>query len=290
MGDALTAHPSVVLVAFTGGEETGRAICQPDAKGLKPAVMELGGKSANIVMDDPDLDEAVDGAIAGIFAASGQTCIAGSRLLVQRNIHDEFLDRLVRKAQPAVLGNPVDTATQVGPVTTRPKRDEVSDHSGIGRAEGAEVVLGGSCAVVAGSHSGLFVQPSIFASAGNSMRIAREEVFGPILSVIPFADPDEAVAIANDSQHGLAAGLWTADMRRAFRMSEDLHAGTVWVNTYRAVSFLAPFGGVKRSGFGRENARHTIDEFLDTKSVRFLPAIARLTRSQYDKCRFAQEQ
>jgi len=266
-GEPLATHPKVAKVAFTGGDQAGRRVYQAAAVKLKPVVLELGGKSPNIVFDDCVIDDAVKGAVSGIFAASGQTCIAGSRLLVQDKIHDEFLDRLVRFAATARLGDPRLATTQVGPITTRPQHRKVLDYIALGKDEGAELVLGGKPAEVAGSRSGLFVEPSIFTRVSNSMRLAQEEIFGPVLGVLKFHDEDEALAIANDTLYGLAAGVWTTSMRRAVNMSKGLRAGTVWVNTYRAVSFMSPFGGYKMSGFGRENGQHAIDEYLQTKSV-----------------------
>jgi aldehyde dehydrogenase (NAD+) len=267
VGEPLATHPKVAKVAFTGGDIAGRRVYQAAAGQLKPVVLELGGKSPNIVFDDCVIDDAIKGAVSGIFAASGQTCIAGSRLLLQKTIHDEFVDRLVRFAATAKLGDPRLSTTQVGPITTRPQHKKVLDYIGIAQSEGAELVLGGKPADVEGSKSGLFVQPSIFAGVNNRMRIAQEEIFGPVLSVIPFADEEEAIAIANDTLYGLAAGVWTQNIRRAVAMSSRLRAGTVWVNTYRAVSYMSPFGGFKMSGFGRENGQHAIDEYLQTKSV-----------------------
>jgi aldehyde dehydrogenase (NAD+) len=266
-GEPLATHPKVAKVAFTGGDQSGRRVYQAAAGKLKPVVLELGGKSPNIVFDDCTIDDAVKGAVAGIFAASGQTCIAGSRLLVQETIHDQFLDRLVRFAATAKLGDPRLPTTQVGPITTRPQHKKVLDYIAIGRSEGAELMLGGKPAQVEGSKSGLFVEPSIFARVDNRMRLAQEEIFGPVLSVIRFHDEDEALAIANDTLFGLAAGVWTQSIRRAITMSKGLRAGTVWVNTYRAVSYMSPFGGYKQSGFGRENGLSAIDEYLQTKSV-----------------------
>lgn len=269
IGDTLTGHPKVAKIAFTGGDVAGTRVYQSAAAALKPVVMELGGKSANIIFDDVDTEEAVNGAIAGIFAASGQTCIAGSRLLVARKVYERVLERLLERAGKARLGDPVLEDTQVGPITTAFQKSKILEYIQIGQCEGAELCLGGASADVAGSRSNLFVQPTIFAGVSNNMRIAREEIFGPVLCAIPFDDEEEAIHIANDSMYGLAAGVWTSDMKRAFRMSEQLEAGTVWVNTYRAISFMAPFGGMKRSGFGRENGQHAIDEFLQTKTVWF---------------------
>lgn len=266
-GAALISHPLVAKVAFTGGEATGRAVYRAAAANLTPALMELGGKSANIVFADAKQEEAVKGAIAGIFAASGQTCIAGSRLLVQRAVHDEFLDRLVTYAGRAKLGDPMRDDTQVGPITTPAQHAKVLKYIDTGRREGAEVRLGGAVADVDGCGSGLFVQPTIFSGVRNDMTIAREEIFGPVLSVIAFDDEAEAVHIANDSPYGLAAGVWTEDVRRMLRMSDALDVGMVWVNTYRAVSFMAPFGGRGASGFGRENGVRAMDEYTDTKTV-----------------------
>ena len=267
VGEALVTHPKVAKVAFTGGDASGRRVYQAAAGHLKPVTLELGGKSPNIVFADAVLDDAVKGAVSGIFAASGQTCIAGSRLLVQRSIHDDFVERLVAFAATAKLGDPRLATTQVGPITTRPQHKKVLDYIAIGRSEGAELALGGRPAEVAGSRSGLFVEPSIFTGVTNQMRIAQEEIFGPVLGIIPFDDDEEAVAIANDTLYGLAAGVWTTNIRRAIKMSERLRAGTVWVNTYRAVSFMSPFGGYKMSGIGRENGQHAINEYLQTKSV-----------------------
>jgi acyl-CoA reductase-like NAD-dependent aldehyde dehydrogenase len=229
--------------------------------------MELGGKSPNIVFDDCVLDNAVNGAIGGIFAASGQTCIAGSRLLVRETVHDQFVERLVKAAGAAKLGNPRLATTQVGAITTRPQHPKVLDYISIGKNEGAKIALGGTVAEVEGSNSGLFILPSIFTGVSNRMRIAQEEIFGPVLSIISFHDEDEAVAIANETNYGLAAGIWTGSIRRAVNVSARVRAGTLWVNTYRAVSYMSPFGGYQNSGFGRENGQHSIDEYLQTKSV-----------------------
>ena len=267
VGTPLVEHPKVAKVAFTGSDATGQRIYEAAAKGLKRVSMELGGKSPNIVFDDAHIDNAVKGVISGIFAATGQTCIAGSRLLVQQSIHDQFVDKLVALAKTATMGDPMSLDTQVGPVTNPPQFKKILDYIDIAKGEGAKPVLGGAKATRPECGNGWFVEPTIFTGVNNSMRIAQEEVFGPVLSVIPFQDEEEAIAIGNDVVYGLAAGVWTQNMRRAFLMSEKLQAGTVWVNTYRAVSFMSPFGGYKRSGIGRESGQDMIYEYLQTKSV-----------------------
>jgi aldehyde dehydrogenase (NAD+) len=266
-GVALVNHPDIAKIAFTGGEAGGMAVYRSAAAGLKHVTLELGGKSANIVFDDTDLDNAANGVISGIFAASGQTCIAGSRLLVQRRVHDALVDRILAIARRARLGNPVERTTQVGPITTQAQRARVLGYIESANAAGAQCVLGGGVPGESSLAAGWFVEPTIFTNVDNSMRIAREEVFGPVLSVIPFDDEADAIAIANDSPYGLAAGVWTSNIGRAFEVSKALEAGTVWVNTYRAVSYMAPFGGYKRSGLGRESGREAIDAYLQTKTV-----------------------
>ncbi len=267
VGEPLVAHPKVAKVAFTGGEMSGQRVYETAASGLKKVSLELGGKSPNIVFDDANLDNAVKGAIAGIFAATGQTCIAGSRLLVQESIHDTFVERLVAFAKTARMGNPMSPETQVGPVTTMPQFEKILGYLEVAKDEGARCVLGGAKAVRPECGDGWFVEPTIFTGVDNKMRIAQEEIFGPVLSVIPFRDEEDALAIGNDVVYGLAAGVWTQSIRRAITMSERLQAGTVWVNTYRAVSYMAPFGGYKRSGLGRESGQDAIYEYLQTKSV-----------------------
>ncbi len=264
VGAALVEHRHVAKVAFTGGEMGGKVIYQAAAANLKPVTLELGGKSPNIVFADAILDDAVKGAVSGIFAASGQTCLAGSRLLVERSIYDEFLEKLVAFASQAKLGDPAEATTQVGPITTPGQYQKVLDYIEIAKAEGARCVLGGGASVEMG---GQFVEPTIFADVNNQMRIAQEEVFGPVLSVIPFDGEQEAVEIANDILYGLAAGIWTQNIRRAINVSNALEAGTVWVNTYRAVSVMAPFGGYKLSGIGRENGQEAIKAYMQTKTV-----------------------
>ncbi|MGM5068711.1 aldehyde dehydrogenase [Rhodococcus qingshengii] len=267
VGSPLIDHPLVRKVGFTGSDATGRHIGAQAARQLKRSTLELGGKSPNIVFDDADLDAAVNGVVSGIFAATGQTCIAGSRLLVQSSIHDEVVERIVALSRTARMGNPMDSSTQVGPITTRPQYKKVLEYIDVAREEGATVAIGGRPADRPECGDGWFVEPTIFTGVDNSMRIAQEEVFGPVLAVIPFDSEEDAVRIANDSRFGLGAGVWTSDISRAFRMGEQIQAGTVWVNVYRAVSFMAPFGGVKDSGIGRENGIFAVDEYLETKTV-----------------------
>jgi aldehyde dehydrogenase (NAD+) len=267
IGEALVTHPDVAKVAFTGGDRTGQHVYALAAGGLKHVTLELGGKSANIVFEDADFDNALKGVVSGIFAATGQTCIAGSRALVHKPIHNEFVDKLVSFAKTARMGDPLSTETQVGPVTTQPQYNKILDYIRIASEEGAKCVMGGRPAQRPECGEGWFVEPTIFTDVKPDMRIAQEEVFGPVLSIIPFEDEEDAVRIANDTLYGLAAGVWTSSIRRAITMSERLEAGTVWVNTYRAVSYMSPFGGYKRSGIGRESGLTAIREYLQEKSV-----------------------
>lgn len=266
-GSALVDHPDVAKVAFTGSDLSGQKIYENAAAGIKHVSLELGGKSPNIVFEDADLEAAVMGAISGIFAATGQTCIAGSRLLLQRSIHDRFVERLVEVAREARIGDPMDASTNVGPVTTEPQYNKVLEYIDIARSEGATCVLGGGPYTGPGAKGGQFVEPTVFTGVNNSMRIAQEEVFGPVLAIIPFDDEEEAIAIGNDVVYGLAAGIWTSDMGRSLRMADRLRAGTIWVNTYRALSYTTPFGGFKRSGLGRENGLEAIKQYCEVKSV-----------------------
>jgi (Z)-2-((N-methylformamido)methylene)-5-hydroxybutyrolactone dehydrogenase len=267
VGEPLITHADIAKVAFTGGDRTGEHVYQLAARGIKHVTLELGGKSANIVFEDADLDAAVNGVVAGIFAATGQTCIAGSRALIHKSIHDTFVERLLALAKTARMGNPLELGTQVGPITTRPQYEKVLDYIRIAKEEGAACRLGGNAAQRPECGSGWFVEPTIFTGVKPDMRIASEEVFGPVLSVIPFEDDDDAVRIANNTIYGLAAGVWTSSIRRAINIPQRLEAGTVWVNTYRAVSYMSPFGGYKRSGIGRESGVDAIHEYLQTKSV-----------------------
>jgi len=266
-GAALVEHPGIAKIAFTGSDISGQLIYQAAARTIKHVSLELGGKSPNIVFADANLEAAIMGVISGIFAAAGQTCIAGSRLLVERSIHDQLVERLVAVAGAAHIGDPMDHTTHIGPIATAPQFKKVMEYIAIAKSEGARCVLGGESIRVAGLAGERFVQPTIFTNVNNSMRIAREEVFGPILAIIPFDTEEDAYAIANDTCYGLGAGVWTSDIARALRAAERIQAGTIWINTYRALSYMSPFGGYKRSGVGREGGIDAIKEYLQLKSV-----------------------
>jgi len=266
-GAALTSHPGIAKVAFTGSESGGQRINEAAALDFKHVALELGGKSPNIVFDDADLQAAVVGAIAGIFAASGQTCIAGSRLLLQRPIHDRFVETLVKIAAEARIGDPMNPETHVGPIATQAQFEKVLHYIDLAKSEGAHCALGGGPYRGPGAQGGRFIAPTIFTGVHNQMRIAREEVFGPVLSIIPFDTEEQAFEIANDTPYGLAAGVWTSDIGRALRASERLQAGTIWVNTYRVGGPATPFGGYKRSGLGREGGTEALKEWVNTKTV-----------------------
>ncbi|MEZ5099755.1 MAG: aldehyde dehydrogenase [Thermoleophilia bacterium] len=264
VGKELVAHPGVSKVAFTGSTETGIAVAKSAADNLARVTLELGGKSPNIVFADADLEAAANGVVSGIFAATGQTCIAGSRLLVEESAHDALIERLVARARTIRLGDPMEPETEMGPVAYREQLDKVLGLIRAGVDEGAAVACGGAQDPDAG---GLFVQPTILTGVRNDMTVAREEIFGPVLSAITFRTEDEAVALANDTRYGLAAGIWTSNVHRAHRVAHRLRAGTIWVNSYRTISYTTPFGGFGMSGIGRENGVDAIDHYTETKAV-----------------------
>ena len=266
-GEALVEHPAVAKISFTGSERTGAAIAAKAGARLAPVALELGGKSPNIVFPDATLDAAEAGVLAGIFAAGGQSCVAGSRALFHREIYDELLERVQRRAAEVVLGDPMDGTTQMGPIANVPQLTRVERMVEDARGGGARVVAGGTRATVDAFPQGLWYGPTILDGVENDASIAQNEVFGPVLTVLPFETEEEAIAIANDTRFGLAAGVWTRDLKRGHRLARALESGTVWLNTYRAITFNSPFGGVKESGFGRVNGAEAIDGYLRTKSV-----------------------
>jgi acyl-CoA reductase-like NAD-dependent aldehyde dehydrogenase len=266
-GKALTKHPDVAQISFTGGTESGRRIAEIVGGRLGQVTLELGGKSPNIVFADAEVDSAIAGVLAGIYGAGGQSCIAGSRAFIQRPLYDEFVARLAERAEEIRLGDPMSDETQMGPMATSAQLDRVVDFVASAREDGATVVTGGDRADVEELPAGLFFSPTILSDLGTDARVTREEIFGPVLCVFPFDTEEEVIAMANDSAFGLAAGVWTTNIKRGHRMAAALEAGTVWLNTYRASAFSSPFGGYKDSGVGRANGMDAIKEYLQTKSV-----------------------
>jgi aldehyde dehydrogenase (NAD+) len=266
VGQAIVEHPGIDKVAFTGDTATGKSIMRSAADTLKKITLELGGKSPNIVLADADIEAAIRGATIGIFYGKGEVCAAGSRLLVDRAIKSEFIDKLAARAKKMVPGDPLDPKTRFGAISSKKQLDTVLRYIETGRKEGAALVAGGERADI-GTGRGYFVQPTVFADVTPSMTIAREEIFGPVLAAIEFADLDEAIARANDSQYGLAAGVWTRDIKKAHYVARRLKAGTVWINTYNVYDTAAPFGGYKQSGFGREMGAHALEHYTQVKSV-----------------------
>ena len=266
VGQALVEHPGIDKIAFTGDTSTGKSIMRSAADTLKRITLELGGKSPNIVLADADIEAAIRGATIGIFYGKGEVCAAGSRLLVDRSIKNEFIDKLAARAKKMAPGDPMDPKTRFGAIASRKQLDTVLRYIESGRKEGASLVAGGERADI-GTGKGFFVQPTVFADVKPDMTIAREEIFGPVLAAIDFADVDEAIAKANESPYGLAAGVWTRDIKKAHHVARKLQAGTVWLNTYNVYDTAAPFGGYKQSGFGREMSAHALEHYTQVKSV-----------------------
>ncbi len=266
-GKHLVEHAKVAKISFTGGIESGRKVAAAAGARLAHCTLELGGKSPNIVFDDARLEAAEAGIFAGIFAAGGQTCVAGSRAYIHATIFEDVVGRLVERARKIVLGDPMAPETQMGPIATSAQR--AKNESMVGRAleQGARLLCGGRRPAIRQFPDGFFFEPTILSNVAHDSELCQNEVFGPVLAVIPFHDEDEVIARANDTAYGLAAGVWTKDLSRAHRMARALAAGTVWVNMYRAMAFNSPFGGYKQSGIGRHNGLEAIDQYLQTKSV-----------------------
>lgn len=266
VGHALSTHPLVEKVAITGSTASGIRVIQDSATTLKHLTMELGGKSANIVFADADLDTAVETAYWGMFYNKGEICYAGSRMLVERSIYSEMVERVADRAKQTKAGDPFDPASQMGPIANQSEYENVLRYMEVGQQDGARLVAGGHAADI-GTGKGYFVEPTVFADVNSEMTIAREETFGPILSIIPFEDFEDAIRIANSNQYGLASGVQTRDIKKAHRAAAQLKAGTVWINTYGQFDPSSPFGGYKMSGYGRENGWEALDFYLQTKMI-----------------------
>ncbi len=266
IGDLLVKHPLVRRVSFTGGTTTGRQIAHVAADKMMPVSLELGGKSPTMVFDDCDLDHAVAGVLYGIFSSSGESCIAGSRLFVQRRLYDEFMARLVQGAKALRVGDPVSERTQMGPLVSHAHRDSVERYVARGLADGGRLLAGGVRPDGEGFEGGSYYSPTIIEGLANDSAICREEIFGPVLVALPFDDEDDLLAQANDSIYALAAGIWSRDYKRAWRIGRAVQAGTVWINTYKQFSIATPFGGWRDSGIGREKGRLGILEYMEQKS------------------------
>ncbi len=263
-GSSLAEHPDVDKVAFTGSTEVGKLILKASTGNLKRVSLELGGKSPNIIFPDADMQQAVFGSSLGIFLNQGQVCCAGSRVFVQEQVYEQFTDSMSQFAQSLTLGNPLEASTRMGPLVSKEQHDRVKGYLKVGKEEGAKAKIGGEPGK---QERGYFIEPTVFTGVNNQMKIAREEIFGPVASAIPFKDENDAVFQGNDTTYGLAAAVWTKDISRAHTVARKLKAGTVWINTYGMIDPMSPFGGYKQSGFGRELGKYAIDLYTQIKSI-----------------------
>ncbi len=266
-GAALASHHGVDKVAFTGSHVTGQSIVKASAGNLKRVSLELGGKSPDIVFADADLDAAVPGAAMAVFANSGQICSAGTRLFVEHAIYDEFVGRVAEFGKKLQVGNGLDPNTQIGPLVSQQQMERVSGYLAIGQKEGATALAGGAPLTEGALSKGYFVPPTVFANVQDNMRIAQEEIFGPVISAISFKDSDDLIQRANATTFGLGSGVWTTNVSKAHKVAKALRAGSVWVNCYQAMDPAVPFGGYKMSGYGRESGKQHLEEYLNVKAV-----------------------
>ncbi|MFQ5798100.1 MAG: aldehyde dehydrogenase family protein [Bacteroidota bacterium] len=282
VGEELVKNPMVDKVSFTGSTAVGKRVMANASATLKKCTLECGGKSANIVLDDADLGLAVDGAMYAIFYHSGQCCEAGTRLILPDKLYDEFMQRMIEKTRKLKLGNPKDPTTDLGPLVSQKQQQRVLDYIDIGKREGANIAVGGGIPADPALAKGFFVEPTLFVDVQNTMRIAQEEIFGPVLSVIKYRTVDEATAMANDSIYGLGGGVWSRDNEKAMRVARRLRAGTVWINEWHLISEKAPFGGYKQSGIGREFGMEGLKEYTETKHLHIDEVGSREKKFWYD--------